>query len=84
LCQNFSPFFSAKQYFFKPKHPFQVIHGKENGAKGGAGKSVGDRTLKNMFKKLIGQLIGKDVAQMFKQVPILPVYVLHKTPNNGK
>lgn len=51
-------------------HVLQVIHGKENGANGqkgsGGGKIVGDRTLKNMFKKLIGQLIGKDVAQMFK------------------
>jgi hypothetical protein len=44
----------------------QVIKGKENGGKPPA-KVVGDRTLKLMFRKLIGQLIGKDVAKMFKQ-----------------
>lgn len=74
-------------------HVLQVIHGKENGANGGKGgsgghKIVGDRTLKNMFKKLIGQLIGKDVAQMFKNEVIiknLPTLQVskprHKTPS---
>lgn len=71
-------------------HVLQVIHGKENGGNGkpGPGKIVGDRTLKNMFKKLIGQLIGKDVAQMFKQEVViknLPTLQLskprHKTPS---
>jgi len=72
-------------------HVLQVIHGKENGSNGskpGAGKIVGDRTLKNMFKKLIGQLIGKDLAQMFKQdvvIKNLPtLHILkprHKTPS---
>ena len=73
-------------------HVLQVIHGKENGGNGkpgsGPGKIVGDRTLKNMFKKLIGQLIGKDVAQMFKQEVViknLPTLMLskprHKTPS---
>ena len=74
-------------------HVLQVIHGKENGANGGKGgsgghKIVGDRTLKNMFKKLIGQLIGKDVAQMFKNEVIIknlptlqPSKPRHKTPS---
>jgi len=47
-------------------HVLLVIKGKENGGKPPA-KVVGDRTLKHMFRKLIGQLIGKDVAKMFKQ-----------------
>lgn len=68
-------------------HVLQVIHGKENGGKSG-GKIVGDRTLKNMFKKLVVKLIGKDVAQMFKQEVIIknlptlmPAKPRHKTPS---
>ena len=32
---------------------------------------VNDRVLKNMFKKLTGQLVGKDVAQRFKKEVII-------------
>ena len=49
---------------------------------------VNDRVLKNMFKKLTGQLVGKDVALKFKKEVIiknLPTLQLlkprHKTPS---
>lgn len=45
-------------------HMVAYINGKEN-MKGG------ERTKKDMFRKLIGQIIGKDVAQMFKHEVVI-------------
>ena len=54
----------------------------------GRNVKVNDRVLKNMFKKLTGQLVGKDVALKFKKEVIiknLPTLQLlkprHKTPS---
>ena len=46
------------------KRMVSLANGKEN-------TKVGDKAKKDMFKKVVGQFIGKDVAQMFKQEVVI-------------
>ena len=52
------------------------------------GAGWGDKAKKDMFKKLIAKLIGKDVAKLFKKEIVIknlpslaPLKVTHATPS---